>query len=393
MTTPELLNFIKGERAKGTTKEAIEKSLIDAGWNPADVAEGFSVIDSPAPVAPVAAPTPAPMPVEVHKDIVMPVSTSHKSHFGLLFSVILLLVLGGGAGYAYYAGYFSSKPVTVAELINNMEAQPSVKFNAKAAIKISPVEGGESPLAMFGIDEVSMQMFGESMRNTSKLGENGEVLMSLTAGGFEGAAEVRIVDDISYLKFSKMPELGLGADLSYFKDKWFSMDVNNYPKELLGTLAISGASPQQEEQIKSLLVNANLVNMLSKEPGENISGVYTDKYTFDLNKEGLISFVQSLESISAPGLETPIPFDAESMRSDLNKITNFKGAIFIGKSDRLPYKFEVAFSVPMEEFGSLDISFEFGYSEWGVPITVEKPEVSEDFFSVFGGGMAIPITE
>ena len=70
MINPQLLNYVRAQRAAGISKEEIIKALGGGGWSAQDAGEAFAAIEGvqvppaprPAPLPPVAAPTPAPVP-------------------------------------------------------------------------------------------------------------------------------------------------------------------------------------------------------------------------------------------------------------------------------------------------------------------------------------------
>ncbi len=60
MVNTELFDYIKGQLARGGSKESIKSSLTaSGGWNPADVEEAFSILGvNTAPSVPSNAPVP-----------------------------------------------------------------------------------------------------------------------------------------------------------------------------------------------------------------------------------------------------------------------------------------------------------------------------------------------
>lgn len=78
MPNPQLLEYIRGQRALGVEKDQISKTLITTGWQVSDINDAFSAIEpkAPAPMpTPVVAPVVQPMPVVQTPSIsMMPVS-------------------------------------------------------------------------------------------------------------------------------------------------------------------------------------------------------------------------------------------------------------------------------------------------------------------------------
>ncbi len=76
MINPQLLNYVRAQRAAGVQREEIIKALAGGGWSAQDAQEAFAAIEGvqvppvtpkpvppPAPVTPVSTPAPQPRPV------------------------------------------------------------------------------------------------------------------------------------------------------------------------------------------------------------------------------------------------------------------------------------------------------------------------------------------
>ncbi|MBY0472744.1 hypothetical protein K2Q00_00450 [Patescibacteria group bacterium] len=64
MANPQLTAYIQENLSK-FSKEAVIRSLSSAGWSAIDISAAFMELEHPAPVAPVAPPTPAPVPAQM----------------------------------------------------------------------------------------------------------------------------------------------------------------------------------------------------------------------------------------------------------------------------------------------------------------------------------------
>ncbi|MDP4020960.1 MAG: hypothetical protein Q8P58_02900 [Candidatus Adlerbacteria bacterium] len=61
MVNPQLLQYVRTQRAAGVSKEDIIKALAGGGWSAADALEAFTTIEAPPPPPPM---TPKPPPVQ-----------------------------------------------------------------------------------------------------------------------------------------------------------------------------------------------------------------------------------------------------------------------------------------------------------------------------------------
>jgi hypothetical protein len=130
MITQELLGYIRGELDKGKSRDDIHAVLISGGgWSENDLSEAFREIIpmqntvTPVPVAPIPVPSPASesptVPFTTFNPVVMPsplssapgqtkVAVSSRapssSHiFSRFLKFIIILIIVGGLGYAYWA--------------------------------------------------------------------------------------------------------------------------------------------------------------------------------------------------------------------------------------------------------------------------------------------------
>lgn len=134
MINPQLLNYVRAQRAAGVSKEEIIKALGGGGWSAQDAVEAFAAIEGvqvppaprPAPPPPpVAAPTPAPQPrpapVLAPQPVVQTAQTSvrvqpapvvqrqpvyspvKKRHIWPWLFLLVIFLFGGLAGGAYLA--------------------------------------------------------------------------------------------------------------------------------------------------------------------------------------------------------------------------------------------------------------------------------------------------
>ncbi len=132
MVTPELITYLKGEIAKGRTREDIRQTLVASGWTDLDVGDAFRQI----------------MPMTSNTSIN---STSSSSSGKKIFTTIIFLIIVGGLGFAGYfyrsnitdfLGSFSSpatpsQPTTPVPVVMNTPATPEVK-NCGVTVKPDP---------------------------------------------------------------------------------------------------------------------------------------------------------------------------------------------------------------------------------------------------------------
>lgn len=103
MLNQQLIDYIKKARETGLPDEQIRASLINNGWQPNDVEEGFKSFVSPVSSMPTVSPTEKSYSGDVYGNkpttIIGGKSSSNKK---LIFAVVIILVLLAGGAGAYY---------------------------------------------------------------------------------------------------------------------------------------------------------------------------------------------------------------------------------------------------------------------------------------------------
>jgi len=104
MVTKELVDFVRAEFAKGTTKERLMTLLMSEGWAALDTQEAFNAaakpeIAAPQTIAPQVVVTSTPF--TVAEPVAMTGPVQKKSQGLLMATIIILLVLCIGAGTAF----------------------------------------------------------------------------------------------------------------------------------------------------------------------------------------------------------------------------------------------------------------------------------------------------
>ncbi|MDE2037708.1 MAG: hypothetical protein KGI69_00580 [Patescibacteria group bacterium] len=148
MTTPELVAFIKEQKAKGVPREAISAMLSGQGWTVADIEEGMATAEpAPAPSSlppvPPAPAAPAMRPAMPSARALSPLSSRH-AHGAKLFAAIIAAIvvcLGGAGAYAYYQLVVAPTP-SASELIsqgmaNTLGNISSARFEATTTGTVS----------------------------------------------------------------------------------------------------------------------------------------------------------------------------------------------------------------------------------------------------------------
>ncbi len=431
MTTPELLSFIRAQLAKGSSKDSIKAILMGAGWEVSDISEAFNIIEPahveiPHVATPISNPvTPTMSPNTVSKVDMTPFMTPHvqqpvaspisvgampsnpmpevhpkKSHAMLLMmAVIVLLLVGGGGAFAYYSGYFESPVAVMAQTSKNLQNSKSAKFDMTMSLKTRLNDPAKNPTSFFGFDfsNIVMQVKGSSENNDNN--EKADLVMSFNVGNIEASLQVKVLNKVLYTSLLKAPTFGL-ADLTAYQNKWFFIkqddqndtSTNMIPVVGTGKSIYDKLTEEEKKTIYAIGEKANFITALKKNGSDSLEGVATNRYTFDLDKAGILDYLLQVKNFLTTLANRDSYFSVYSnydfgdISKTLEKVKNFQGEVWIGKKDKLPRKVTINFSTDMTNgdavIGSVDINMFALLSDWNMPVKVEAPVDAVDFKSL-----------
>jgi len=328
---------------------------------------------------------------------------SHKSKTLISVAILVLAILGGGLAYGYSSGYLNFNQDLPALMEEKVMEAKSAKFDATVEGKTSFKEGKKPDqasafLAGFGLDKFSLNLKG-AWEETSEGNKKFYMDLSLGLGFIQAVAELRGFDDILYAKLKEIPTLGF-FDASSYKDKWVYFDIKTSlspNNDFLMNYNALDFSEEDQKKFEEITKSASIAKILEKKGAESIREVLTYKYTFDLDQAGINAYALKVKELidSRPEKSEVSPaFDPATINDTLNNIKNFKGEVWIGKKDKLPYKSAISFlfdetATNPEIPYTTDISMTILMSDWNKPIVVERPEGAQDLKEIGIKGISI----
>jgi hypothetical protein len=279
------------------------------------------------------------------------------------------LVLGTGA--AVYKFYPSTQEKAISQMIENFsdiktfEYEGGVKMNTSMG-NISSTFTGASDIS--DINDLKSSLVLDMV--TNMLGQN--MNMNL---------ETRNIEKISYVKINKAPNLGF-VDLSKFTNQWIKLDTNSLTKQISNTsLATSTTKTLTDNQIaklKNLIANSDVFEITEKLSDEEIHGVVSNHYKFEINKEELKTL-----AIKANEIVSERQFTAEEsevLGKSFETIGEQSSEIWIGKSDSLPRK--ITMNIQMNNVNSVqmsgDMNISLTFKSFDEEINIETPANSKE---------------
>ena len=411
MITPELQSYVKGELGRGVSREAIRDSLLKNGWAAEDVEQVFTAT-APSFVPPVAVAElePGTQPMASRPDAKFHWSSKKTK---ILIAIVVLLFIAGGGAYAYYSGLFISSPQQlVFGSIKNVRNAKTVQYDTTVVMDWSELKDGlEGAASMFagGLDvrELRLTAKGAYDHSDAKNFKN-FLAISVAAGSMAVDAQVVIANQTLYGSLIQASGLGLFSVPESAENKWFSVPFGSEEGNTTDSTAVSWVgldtsimnklTVAQKDHIYELSKNANFIKIVKKLPSETIMGDSSYHFIFDLDRAGIIAYLQSLKeyvnSVGANDSELSA-FDPTTFGEGLDDLRDFVGEIWIGRADKLPRKISLSFGVQTDENKNekVKVTSVSIFSAWNQPVSIEAPVESvplEELMSEMMSGMLGP---
>lgn len=422
MINNQLLDYIKQQLSLNISRETITSNLKSVGWTEEDISEAFRTIiplstSVSVPSTPTISPTISPGVSNVAKPEIKTEFLKAKSKKGKVFAVILvliLLVLASGGAYAYYSGAFVSLPGLVSESIGNLKVTTSATYDTTVSIDFSGVQSLVSGVGQMlpGIGLTPSSKFIITTKGSYDVSDKNNpkslAVISADFGTLSLAAELRVLNSTLYGELTKAPTIGFFPMFSSYENKWFSIPLksenNQVANNSVGLLSVSSLSsvgtsildkitPEQKDHLYQMFQNAHFVKTTQRFSPETINGVLSYHYGFDLDQAGISSYLQSLkEYVNTIGKDDSVlsAFDPTPISKSLDNLKDFKGEIWIGRSDKLPYKIMFNFGIQPDptKDEQVKISIVGIMSGWNQPVSIVAPTDSVSFADLMSSLMS-----
>lgn len=420
MITDELLAYIKKGREVGATPAILRDKLKQNGWAEADINEAFTelgIIEMPvAPAAPISTPPANPVaakpaaaatqpiqPVQPQAEVKpvedfdqgIVIKEKKRGHFGLIATIFILVLVGGGLAYGYNEGYFFTLDSVVDEAWTSARASKSGTFDTTIRIDASSTVNGESAgeaLMAGAMTKGSVTLRGSyDVSTENNLKFVGDA--SIDFGLMKGSADFRIVNQNLYAKLGSLSGASY-LPVEEYTDKWISFDYKSdrNPGAMLSMLpfggfdpsAIKNLTPEEQQEILDITNRADFIKVTDKMLPEKMGDVLSYHFHFVLDREGIKNYLLDLKVyLDRVGKEDSYlsSLDPTELGAELDNILDFQGEAWVGIKDRFPYKFNVSFAIDSDkaEPGSVKVTLVSVFKDWNQPVAVEAPAESTTF--------------
>jgi hypothetical protein len=417
MINNQLLDYIKQQLTLKVSRDTISSNLKGAGWNDTDINEAFSAITpvvssvvsnpvqpqtqpqagflSPSEAIERAQATQAALMAQAVERAARP---SHK--FRKIFFIFLMVVLLGGIGggvYAYYTGAFLSLPSLLTQSIDSAKSVKSGTYDVTATIDFSGIQSFVSGLSQLSgglsSDKAIITTKGSYDFSDANNKKNSAVI-SLDLGALSIAGETRIINNTFYGILTKAPTIAFFPMMSSIENKWLSMPSPYGDNQsasapfssspLLGSNISDKLTADQIQHIYDMTRSASFIKTVKRFSPETVGGELSYHFSFDLDRDGITAYLQSLKSyINTIGSNDSAlsAFDPTSLNKALDQVKNFSGEVWIGRNDKLLHKIMLNFGVQPDatKDEQVQISVVGIFSNWNQPVTIVAPDNSVPF--------------
>lgn len=446
MINQQLLDYVRQQLQQGTSSELITSSLLENGWNEADISEAFAAVNAQY--------------LSAEKESVSPkqFSSSPYSTFEdrrtksnstpLIIAAVAVVILMATAGGLLAFGVIRLFPETPESVMRNM----MIRWGD---VKSFEYHGGsETTMVMKGPPVGTFDLFAEEpQQDAGAPQEVQEQTTIVTTSTFRGASdhrnpddirmffvtdmesvtldegreeaqgalgdvieyrlgyETRFVDGVMYVKLTDAPRI-LFFDLSFLADQWIRIDFEEVIKgveEHFGEIPEEyrhrvgevrealDISPEEQRELERAFVRHNPITITETLPSESIAGVNSHRYRFTIEEEALKGFITDAIAILAPDSITQ---DEEIMGEIRTGIDEFfanaepmTGEIWIGKRDYLPRKLLLTLATTMPDIGESKSTTTMFFENFNEPVQIDVPSpakgivefIQEAMQEMFGG--------
>ncbi|HET8574839.1 MAG TPA: hypothetical protein VFM02_01555 [Candidatus Paceibacterota bacterium] len=335
-------------------------------------------------------------PASLKEKMVSPVEMAPRSGRAKAWIVSILIVLAlvailSGAYAAWHFFIQGSPKQVVLSSFEELEQAQTFAFDGDVNVDVPDSDPKES----FSFD---LTYSGKIDRkaNASEI-TSGVNVRAGNQGGFGIGVETRVLGGKDlYFHFTKIPPFLLPFGLN--TQDWISMTDfknNQFFKNSEGS-KLSDAD--QAELQKIFLQNENALQITEPFPETTLDGKTVRHFAIDFDKASLRNFLGDLgvfiakqDASSTEFSQADIDQFKQSITNGLKNVQNLHGEIWVEKDSNLPQKITLNFDVKesassSESTGSstpmIHVQMMTHFSNFGDPVTIEKPENSKPFEQV-----------
>ncbi len=339
MTRQELVDYIVSELTHGTSEAEIRNALGAAGWQEPDINENLNHARQHMLVAPH-------LPHKETKEKLVFL----KRHTKPIVVMCLIGLLLAGAAFGAYKYVIPPPPEKVLHEALAAEFN-SFDFSGRITADVDTPDNILNLQALLPqeiLDQIADKRVAGASTNiqfamdikgtidaTDEQHPKTEIQIDLSSGIFTVGMEVKVIDEIVYLRLENIPKIT--EEITKYSNTWIKIDPVSLSKEYGLGINLQNAQPDltdgQKKQLQELLTQTKFVSSITKLPNDTINGMTMYHYGLTIDRIALKNYLNQVDKIqkSAGGMTTSTSELIDSLR--FNEVE-----IWIGKSDRMIYR-------------------------------------------------------
>lgn len=322
-----------------------------------------------------------------------------KKNFFIFLLPLLVLLLSGGVAAGYFFVLESPENI-MDQMVKRMGNMTSAAYSMNMEIQskyVSPSYGsGTAGMPAPSTETMRFTIKAKGVTDTTQTLKPKSLMTLDFSTIYSGqrlsiGVETRTIGTDLYVQATELPDLGF-MNVKSLENQWIHINADELNKKYgtssLSTQKTTQLTQEQKSKIERLYKKHKIIKDIKRLPGEKINGVDTHHFTFSLDKKELVTFLSESLQIIDPGSSESKEI-TNVYAEELNKISIENTEVWIGKRDKLLYKFASQVNAKSESTYGADTKIMLNaiFSDHNKPVRVEIPEKSSSFEDVLKNAM------
>lgn len=354
MVEKAIIDIISSNTKQGIPKEKIFKNLLDVGWEQEQIEQAYAFFtDTEIPLKSKA------------------VSKSKKGLIKVLGIISIFLFFSSGA-LGYY--YFFLSPTTVLDrMVLNISKIKTFDYSGelKAVGKLKDTLGGSSSIVgeITSDEKSTSNIYFSGEADISEIKEpkvlfTFDLTSDLLGEQMNLGLDLKVINKKVYINPERMGELLDSFGLSSLKGQWIEIDASSSTSE----------SKINFDFTDLITKSGEILKITESLPSEDIKGVKSFYFSYEINKEVLKEYLKELASQNKAKEQ-----DLTEIDHMFDNVESIQGELWVGKKDSFPSKL-ILNVIPKENTDSTEeLSLILFISNINQPVIIDIPQNSKTF--------------
>jgi len=394
MVHESLVNYIKQSLQAGSTRSQIEQTLVQTGWQQADIDDSFAAaIPPPAQEVPTVPIASAPITsTTTQQPYYHEQSNGGSKKKWFLLLIPFLLILGGGGVLAYQMITPTPERI-VAEMIKKTGSIETISTKADLSLIMNLPSVTQSSSSAILVPQqpnqkVNLDISFESVSDASDLEDpksslkfSGQMKDSTGNPATSVETEMRTLGNVLYVRLLDFATAGQKM-LPQYENKWIKMDYNKLQEKYgIEKTETNTLSEKDVEKMEEVLADSKVMKNLKMQKDDQIDGLSMYVISFDIDKDELKRvMLEALKIVVKDTEKSELDNFEKELSLFLSDITFGPQEMLIGKADKYLYRYEGAFAYSGSQSESkIEGKYSVNMKDHNKPVTIDEPKDATDF--------------